>query len=421
MSEYILGVGQLNGYVKRSLDSDPLLRNLRVRGEISNLSRPGFSGHLYFTLKDESGQIRCVMFRQDAQRLSMRPADGQRVIASGSVSLYPERGEYQLYVRGLRPDGVGSLYEQFERLKARLMAEGLFDPARKRRLPLRPRKIAVVTAETGAVIHDVCRVAAARDASVPILLVPTKVQGVGAAEEIAAALRLAGRQPGVDVVILCRGGGSLEDLWAFNEEAVARAVADCPVPVISGVGHETDTTIADFAADVRAATPSNAAEIAVPERQELKQALRAAQRQMAALCAERIHREERRLLQLRTRLVRCAPQSRISRLQHSVAELKRRAAWAAEKRLTRESVRLGRDLQRLETAADRGLERRGERLRRAGARLEALNVTKVLARGFALVTDERGLVQSAAAARLAERLSLRFRDGEVRAVPIKEE
>ena len=266
--EWILSVSDLNEYVRRSLAADPMLHNLRLRGEISNFKRHS-SGHWYFTLKDEDSRINCVMFRQNNMGVSIRPADGMAVIVSGSVSLYVQGGAYQFYVDAMRPDGVGSLYLRYEALKAKLAKEGLFDAGRKRPLPLLPRGIAIVTSPTGAVLHDIRTVSARRNPAIPLTLLPVRVQGEGAAEEIAAAIRKAGTLSNIDVLITGRGGGSMEDLWAFNEECVVRAIAECPVPVISAVGHETDTTLADYAADVRAATPSMAAELAVQDRLEL--------------------------------------------------------------------------------------------------------------------------------------------------------
>ena len=246
--DWVLSVSDLNEYVRRSLAADPMLQGLRLRGEISNFKRHS-SGHWYFTLKDAQSRINCVMFRQYNMGVSLRPADGMAVIVSGSVSLYVQGGAYQLYVQALRPDGLGSLYAQFEERKARLAREGLFDAGKKRPLPLVPRGIAIVTSPTGAVLHDIRTVSARRNPAIPLTLLPVRVQGDGAAEEIAAAIRQAGKLPGIDVIITGRGGGSLEDLWAFNEECVVRAIAESPVPVISAVGHETDVTLADFAAD----------------------------------------------------------------------------------------------------------------------------------------------------------------------------
>ena len=265
--ERILTVAELNEYVRRSLASDPMLRGLRLRGEISNFKRHS-AGHLYFSLKDEQARIACVMFRSAAAGLRVALRDGLRVVLSGSAALYPAAGQYQFYVDAVHEDGVGALYLAFEQLKARLQAEGLFDAALKKPLPLLPEGVGIVTSPTGAVVHDICQIAARRHPGVALYLQPARVQGEGAAEEIAAALAALDRRPDVDVIILGRGGGSLEELWPFNEETVARAIFACRTPVVSAVGHETDVTIADFVADVRASTPSAAAELVIPRREE---------------------------------------------------------------------------------------------------------------------------------------------------------
>ena len=259
-------VSELTAAVARRLEKE--FFQVWLEGEISN-ARPAASGHLYFTLKDDAAQIKAVMFRGNLRLLRFKPADGQHVIARGQLEVYEARGEMQIVCQHLEPRGLGALQLAFEQLKRRLEAEGLFAAARKRPLPLLPRTIGIVTSLEGAAVRDIVRVVTNRHAGLRLLIRPCRVQGEGACDEVARAIRDVSRHPGVDVVIVARGGGSLEDLWAFNEEAVARAIAASPVPVVSGVGHEIDTTIADFAADVRAATPSNAAEIVVARRDEL--------------------------------------------------------------------------------------------------------------------------------------------------------
>ena len=259
-------VSELTAAVARRLEKE--FFQVWLEGEISN-ARPAASGHLYFTLKDDAAQIKAVMFRGNLRLLRFKPADGQHVIARGQLEVYEARGEMQIVCQHLEPRGLGALQLAFEQLKRRLEAEGLFAAARKRPLPLLPRTIGIVTSLEGAAVRDIVRVVTNRHAGLRLLIRPCRVQGEGACHEVARAIRDVSRHPGVDVVIVARGGGSLEDLWAFNEEAVARAIAASPVPVVSGVGHEIDTTIADFAADVRAATPSNAAEIVVARRDEL--------------------------------------------------------------------------------------------------------------------------------------------------------
>lgn len=268
MTSWTLTVSDLNEYVRRSLAADPILRVIRLRGEISGF-KLHVSGHWYFTLKDDKSRINCVMFRQSTQQVSFRPQDGMRVVLEGTVGLYTASGMYQFYAEAMEQDGIGALYLKLEELKQKLMREGLFDASRKRPLPLLPRKVGVVTARTGAVIHDIATVSRRRFPGVQIVLRPAQVQGEGAAQDIAKGIEEISLHPGVDVIIVGRGGGSAEDLWAFNEEIVVRAVAACPVPVISAVGHEVDYTLCDYAADVRAATPSAAAELAVPEKEVL--------------------------------------------------------------------------------------------------------------------------------------------------------
>ena len=279
-----ISVSELNLLIAEAIRREPRVRSVTVRGEVSGFRPHLASGHWYFSLKDEESAVSCVMFRQNNIRAGIRPRDGDRVLVSGYVDVYPKNGSYQLYAMSLRPDGTGDLFLQFEELKRKLSAEGLFDPARKRVLPMVPRKVAVVTSASGAAWQDILNVSAMRNPSVPIVLVPVTVQGVRAAAEIAAGIRAANEQTDADVLIVARGGGSAEDLWCFNDEAVARAVAASRIPVVSGVGHEIDTTICDLAADVRASTPSNAAEIVFPDRKELRgrtEALRAGLRRAA--------------------------------------------------------------------------------------------------------------------------------------------
>ena len=413
MPEWIIEVSDLNEYVRRTLAADPTLRSIRLRGEISNFKRHS-SGHWYFTLKDDRCRISAVMFRQNAMRQSIRPMDGMRVIVSGQVSLYAESGTYQIYCENMRPDGVGTLYQQFEALKAKLAAEGLFDAARKQPLPWRPRKIAVVTSLTGAVLHDIRKVSAQRDPSVPLVLLPVQVQGVGAAEEIAAAIRQAAGLADVDVIITGRGGGSMEDLWAFNEEIVARAIAESPIPVISAVGHETDVTIADFVADARASTPSNAAEMAVPDRREIIAGLRGMGQHLTEAATALVREKRMTLLMLQRRLERVSPENRIHGLRTRTAAQRARLNAAIDAVLPPLAQRIAMAHMRLEAAADKRLTAPQERIARARARLAALNPSAVLERGYAMVTDGTRVVSSAEAAKNLDHMTLRFHDGSVR-------
>ena len=264
MNRMIFSIGQVNDYVKGLMNRDPILKEVWVRGEISNLATPS-SGHMYFTLKDERARIRCVMFRQDRDGMNFLPADGMQIIAKGQVSLYAKDGQYQLYVYGMEPDGIGGLYAAFDALKVQLESEGLFDPQYKKPIPTFPKKIAVITSHTGAAVRDIINITSRRCEMLSILVVPVLVQGENAADQISAALDYVNTKEDIDVIIVGRGGGSIEELWAFNEEKVARAIWRSNIPVVSAVGHETDNTIADFVADLRAPTPSAAAELVAPD------------------------------------------------------------------------------------------------------------------------------------------------------------
>ena len=387
--EWVLSVAQLNEYVRRSLAADPMLKRLRLRGEISNFKRHT-SGHLYFSLKDEESRIACVMFRQHTLGLRVQPVDGMRVVLTGQVSLYVRDGQYQFYAEGMRADGVGELYLQFERLKRTLEAEGLFDPARKRPLPLLPRVVGVVTSPTGAAIRDIVQVASRRNPRVHILLCPARVQGEGAAQEIARGIEALARQPGVDVLLIGRGGGSIEELWAFNEVCVARAIAACPVPVVSAVGHETDFTIADFVADLRAPTPSAGAEHIVPRLDELTASLT---RQREAL---------RRAAQQRMALHR-------ARLDRAAASL---AAHHPRRLLPMQAQRLAHLRERLTRAALENQQRQAAVLRGLCGRLAALSPDAVLARGYAyLVASDGTPMVSVRALSVGAQVDVRMRDG----------
>ena len=384
----VISVSELNAHVHRWIEDDPYLWGLRVRGEVSGFK--AYASGWYFSLKDDGAMVSCVLFTRGRTVTSHQPRDGEQVIVHGRANFYEQRGNFQFMVDMIRPDGTGMLWQRFEQLKQRLAQEGLFDEERKRPLPTRPRKIAVVTSAQGAVWHDIHKVCRERDPGVPLVLVPVAVQGAGAAKEIAAGIGKAQRLSGVDLVIVARGGGSMEDLWCFNEEIVARAIAGCRLPVISAVGHETDFTIADFAADKRAATPSNAAELAVPDR--------AARIRAAALLGQRLENAAEYALQsremalalLRQRMEACSPRDRLQ-------ELSGRLAMAAL---------------RMEQASDRALEQAAYRLSRARVRLGAMDPARVLERGYVLVENGDRTVTRAADA--PERMTLRFADGRIR-------
>lgn len=364
---YVLTVTQLNEYAKSLLERDPLLRGLSVRGEISGFKHHS-SGHLYFSLKDDDALIRCAMFRQSAQSLLFEPRDGVSVLASGSVSLYTKDGQYQFYVRTMEEAGEGVLFRRFMMLKTRLEAQGLFDPSHKKPIPFLPKCIGVVTSPTGAALQDIINIVKRRYPSMHLLLYPVKVQGEGAAEEIARAISEMNRLALADVLIVGRGGGSMEDLWAFNEEVVARAVYESKIPIVSAVGHETDFSIADFAADLRAPTPSAAAELCVPEYGKL------------------INRVEELSFALKA-----SPRNRAQTLRASLAAAARSSGFAAPKNV---SQRLRQDVEArktaLENASRAAVVGAYGRLEQLNGRMEALSPHLVLKRGYALVKKRDG-------------------------------
>lgn len=384
-------VSQATALIKELLEQDFTLQDLWVEGEVSNSSQ-STAGHVYFSLKDEGARISCVMWRSQVQRAGYLPLDGDQLLAHGRVSVYEARGVYQFYVDTIQPSGLGLLYQQFEALKQKLAAEGLFDPALKRPLPAFPHVIGVVTSPTGAALRDVCNVLSRRYPLATVLVSPTLVQGEQAAEQIVLALEMLNAQPDVDLVIVARGGGSLEELMPFNDERVARAIRSARAPVISGVGHETDFTIADFAADLRAPTPSAAAEMAVPDQEELRAAITAYQAHMIRLLEDTLARG-RGILELQAqRLDRASPRSRINSARQGVDELLVRAQMRLQHNLALQRERFG------------GLR----------ARLESLSPLATLDRGYALVHyQETGqLVTRVAQVRTGDELAVRVSDGE---------
>ena len=391
-------VSELNEYVRVSLAGDPLLRCIRVTGEISGYKQH-ISGHRYFSLKDERARIQCVMFRQNAQSLLFQPRDGMRVTITGAVSLFVRDGAYQLYAETMEQQGAGNLFQQFEALKRKLMAEGLFDPARKRELPFRPTVIGVATSKTGAAVRDIIRVAKRRDPGVGIVVAPCSVQGERAADEIVKSIRLLNRQGQSQVLLVGRGGGSMEDLWPFNEEKVARAIAESRIPVISCVGHETDFTIADFVADVRAATPSMAAEMAGPVRAELENARQALSRRLL-----RSLESGQRLRRLR--LEKCMASAALSDPARLTAGPREKTALS-EKRL-REAM-----AKRLSTES--------ARLSELNRTLRAVSPQAVLDRGYAAVKKGGCYVSRAEQLRSRDQIELILSDGVRRAQVLEEE
>ena len=388
-----LTVTQLNEYVRRTFASDPMLHGITLTGELSNLKHHA-SGHWYFTLKDEDAAINCAMFRQSAYGLRFRPENGQRVRLFGSVGLYAKTGSYQFYADAMEPDGVGDLYLRFEALKRKLTQEGLFDASLKKPLPVLPKGIGIVTSKTGAVVHDIARVAWRRYPGMPLYLFPVKVQGEGAAQEIAQGLRVLDKLAEIDVIIAGRGGGGMEDLWAFNEECVARAIAACKTPVVSAVGHETDYTIADMAADLRAPTPSAAAELAVPVKEELLDGIAALQEDMTRAFEQLLERKKLQLSVLKQRLSAASPAQRSERIK-----------------ATLNGLRL-----RLDLAAQTALTRKKNNLERASLRLRSSGPMETLQRGYAVVMKEDKLIRSASAVRTGDRLWILMADGTIEAV-----
>ena len=389
--KWALSVTELNEYVRRKLAGDPVLRAVTVRGEVSGFKRH-VSGHCYCALKDETSRVQCALFRQHAALVRFPIEDGMRVTVTGSASVYVQSGSYQLYGNSVKPEGAGDLYLRFEALKKKLSQEGLFDPARKRALPMLPKCIGVATSRTGAVIRDIIRVAKRRDPNVGVLLAPCAVQGATAAEEIVRAIEALNADGRPDVLLVGRGGGSMEDLWPFNEEAVARAIAASRIPVISCVGHETDFTIADFVADARASTPSNAAELAVPVVAELSQSIDALARAL------------------------CAALRRAQALRHARLDaLGRSAALALPRRMLieRRDVALSALDERMRRALPQRLDALGRRLALAGRALTALDPEGVVRRGYAVVYRGDACAMDARSLRAGDKLRLHMRDGDV--------
>jgi exodeoxyribonuclease VII large subunit len=389
MQRDVLSVSALNEYVRRLMDGDALLGGLCVRGELSNYKIYP-SGHHYFTLKDEGGALRCVMFRSSAEKLRFRPENGMRVLASGRVSVYPRDGAYQLYCASLTPDGVGDLHAAFEQLKAKLEAEGLFEQRYKKPLPAYPKRIAVITSGAGAAVRDSLRILRARWPMAAVVVLPVRVQGAEAPPEIVGALRYANRHRLADLIICGRGGGSIEDLWAFNDERVARAIYESDIPVISAVGHEPDFTIADFAADLRAATPSNGAELAVPDQAELRSTIGTMEKRMRSALSARLSSSRERLRQLRERRVMTDP-----------------GAYVADRRIA-----LDHSSALLAAAFQGMLGRKRTGLAGIASALDAMSPLKVLGRGYAIAEREDGrILRSREEAAPGDRLRLRLADG----------
>ena len=387
-------VGQLNEYIKMLLEGNPNLKDVWVQGEISG-AKLYSSGHLYFSLKDSDSVISAVMFKNSMMRMEFDPENGMKVVAHGRVSAYPPRGQYQFIVDRMIPDGAGALAAAFEQLEARLGAEGLFDPARKRSLPAHPRRIGVVTSPSGAAVHDIIRVAKKRCPSTEILIFPSLVQGAEAPAYLRGGIQYFNAvkddpEQGVDLIIIGRGGGSAEDLWGFNDERLARTVAASEIPVVSAVGHEVDFTICDFVADLRAATPSAAAELSLPDKEDLTRQVQSLTTRLTAAQTTRLKRYRTQLDRLSAARALTSPEAAYRLRRENVAVLEKRLSLSVSRRLTFKR----------------------QSMERVVAALAALNPLSVLGRGYALVQTEAGkVIPAAAELSVGDRVSLRFADG----------
>ena len=393
MAQNVLSITQLNEYIRSRMDADPLLAQVSVRGEISNYKLYP-SGHHYFTLKDESSALRCVMFKGNAMRLRFRPENGMKVIAWGKVSVFPRDGAYQLYCTALTVDGIGDLYAAYEQLKKRLGEKGLFDPTHKKPLPKYPGTIGIITSSAGAAVHDMLRILRKRFPLSNVRLLPVRVQGVEAPSEIAAAIRYANQYQLADLLIVGRGGGSIEDLWAFNDERVAYAIYDSKIPVISAVGHEPDVTISDFVADLRAATPSNAAELAVPDQDTLRQNLDTMSTAMASALNRQVKNAQQHLTVLSQSPALRSPTGYLEQREQGLVLLKNRMV----------------------SVQNQNIDRKNARYVAAISKLDAMSPLKVLTRGYSIAQTEQGKVlRSVRQVEIGERIYISLSAGSLRA------
>ena len=382
-------VTQLNKYLKDRFDEDENLKAILVKGEISNFKNH-YTGHLYFTLKDENSLIKCIMFKSYAERLAFKPKDGMQVMVFGAVSVFERDGAYQIYAKSMLEDGMGDLHEKYEQLKKQLEEEGLFDEKHKKAIPLYPKEIGVLTSQTGAVIRDIINVSTRRNPNVHIRLLPVPVQGAGAAEKIAEKIKIMNDKKLADVIIVGRGGGSLEDLWPFNEEIVARAIYNSEIPIISAVGHETDFTIADFVADLRAPTPSAAAELAVPDGYELKQKINSYQNRYRNSLKKKIE-----LMKLRYE--KC---------------MKSRVFTDPTRKIKDQYMILDKYVKRLETKINILQKDKKTQFIELVSKLDTLSPLKTLTRGYCLTEKENKIIKSASELKKNDNIKLKFYDGE---------
>ena len=393
MAQQVLSITQLNEYIRGKLDEDVLLSNVAVRGEISNY-KVYPSGHHYFTLKDEASSLKCVMFKGNAMRLRFRPDNGVKVIAMGKISVYPRDGVYQLYCTAMAMDGIGDLYAAFEQMKAKLAAQGLFDPAHKKQIPQYPATIGIVTSSAGAAIHDMLRILRKRYPLTKVLLLPVRVQGVEAPGEIAAAIRSANIHKLADLLIVGRGGGSIEDLWAFNDERVAYAIYESEIPVISAVGHEPDVTISDYVADLRAATPSNAAELAVPDQDALRQMLDSVSASMISILQRQLKNARQHLCVLSGSPALRSPTGYLDQKRTGLTLMNNR----------------------LVSAQTRIVEGKTRQFVSLTSKLDAMSPLKVLTRGYAMAENEGKVVKSIRDVTTGDTIHVTLSDGKLTAV-----
>ncbi|MBQ7301876.1 MAG: exodeoxyribonuclease VII large subunit [Clostridia bacterium] len=408
----VFSVAQINEYIKYLIEDSPVLDSVYVVGEISNLTAYHTSGHMYFSLKDESGVLRAVMFKSSAMRLKFRPENGMRVIVHGRVTVYAPSGQYQISCDTMEPDGFGALAAAFEQLKSKLGAEGLFDEARKKPIPAFPRAVGVITSPTGAAVRDIINILTRRSPTTKMVLFPTLVQGDGAPKQLSSGIRYFNKYRTVDVIIIGRGGGSLEELWAFNDETLARTIADSAIPVISAVGHETDFTICDFVSDLRAPTPSAAAELAVPDSEALRHKLTLYRDALDTHIRTKLKTDRMALQTLAAKRVLQTPDSFLQNRRMDVDALTARLALSGERRITEASRQLEPLVHALQHAMEKRLHDDRARFLAQTAKLDALNPLSVLTRGYSAVFDDDGhALRTVADMHIGQTVHLRLSDG----------
>lgn len=407
-------VSELNLLIAEAIRREPRTRSVTVCGEVSGFKHHIASGHWYFTLKDTESSISCVMFRQNTFRSAIRPNDGQSVLVTGYVDVYPRNGSYQLYITSMREAGTGDAYAKLEALKRKLFNEGLFDPSRKKVLPKVPAKVAVVTSESGAALHDILNVSGMRSPYIPIVLIPVTVQGEHAGADIAAAIARANQETDADVIIVARGGGSAEDLWCFNDEAIVRAVAASRIPVVSGVGHEVDVTLCDLAADVRASTPSNAAEIVFPDTHELHAVIRSVRIRLTQSIRMKLADTEKKVHERKLYLSSVSPERKAARLAAECRLKQNILLNAVRMRVSGFDSALRSSSRDLSAAVFRQAEQAEMNLARLRERLQAINPSAVLERGYTLVlTHDNRIITRKSLAKGIPEMKIRFADGEI--------